>query len=66
MDQARTATITHETTGVVYHLNDVAELAHRRGWTPQRPARRALERDDAKIAGWVKQTWAHDHREQPE
>lgn len=54
---ARVATVIQETTGVAYHPNYVAELLHRHGWTPQRPARRAAERDGGTIAGWVKTVW---------
>jgi transposase len=32
-------------------------LRERLGWSRQRPARRAVERDDAAIATWVKQDW---------
>ncbi|MGP3987743.1 winged helix-turn-helix domain-containing protein [Streptomyces sp. 3N207] len=31
----------------------------RHGWTCQVPARRAIERDEAAVAGWVKETWPH-------
>jgi transposase len=34
----------------------VAALLHRHGWSHQVPARRALERDDAATAAWVKQS----------
>ncbi|WP_460494755.1 IS630 family transposase [Dactylosporangium cerinum] len=32
-------------------------LRQRLGWTRQRPARRAVERDDAAIEAWVKRDW---------
>jgi transposase len=32
-------------------------LREQLGWTWQRPARRAVERDDEAIARWVKQRW---------
>lgn len=35
----------------------VRNLLIRHGWSWQVPARRALERDDAAVARWVKQTW---------
>ncbi|MEU7510288.1 winged helix-turn-helix domain-containing protein [Streptomyces lavendulae] len=31
----------------------------RGGWSRQAPARRALERDDAAVASWMKDTWPH-------
>ncbi|MCL7429856.1 winged helix-turn-helix domain-containing protein [Streptomyces sp. YS415] len=33
------------------------ELLRRHGWSWQQPARRAIERDEAAVAGWVKETW---------
>jgi len=45
-------------TGVVYHPARVwSILRHELGWSWQRPARRATERDDEAIARWVKQQW---------
>ncbi|MFG3407855.1 winged helix-turn-helix domain-containing protein [Streptomyces sp. NPDC048142] len=29
----------------------------RNGWSCQVPARRAMERDDDAVAGWVKEVW---------
>ncbi|MFK8849818.1 winged helix-turn-helix domain-containing protein [Streptomyces sp. Ac-502] len=38
-------------------LSAIAQMLHRHGWSHQAPARRALERDEAKVTGWVKDTW---------
>ncbi|WP_405811243.1 winged helix-turn-helix domain-containing protein [Streptomyces sp. NBC_00210] len=35
----------------------VWELQRRQGWSCQQPVRRAVERDDVAVAGWVKETW---------
>lgn len=40
-----------------YTVQGVAALLKRHGWSCQVPARRAVERDDAAVAGWVKGTW---------
>jgi transposase len=40
-----------------YTVQGVAALLRRHGWTCQVPARRAVERDDAAVAGWAKKTW---------
>ena len=40
-----------------YTLAGVDLLLHRMGWSVQVPARRAAERDEARIAGWRQQTW---------
>ncbi|MEV0267143.1 winged helix-turn-helix domain-containing protein [Streptomyces sp. NPDC050617] len=40
-----------------YTVQGVAVLLKRHGWSCQVPARRAVERDEAAVAGWVKETW---------
>ncbi|MET7485420.1 winged helix-turn-helix domain-containing protein [Streptomyces sp. NPDC005538] len=40
-----------------YTVQGVAALLKRHGWSCQVPARRAVERDDAAVASWVKETW---------
>ncbi|MEU6325369.1 winged helix-turn-helix domain-containing protein [Streptomyces sp. NPDC047009] len=40
-----------------YTVQGVAALLKRHGWSCQVPARRAVERDGAAVAGWVKETW---------
>ncbi|SNS67133.1 Transposase [Actinacidiphila glaucinigra] len=40
-----------------YTIQGVAALLKRHGWTCQVPARRAVERNEAAVAGWVKETW---------
>ncbi len=42
-----------------YTIQGVAALLKRHGWTCRLPARRALERDETAVAGWVKETWPH-------
>ncbi len=45
-------------TAVAYHLGHVWKLLrHRMGWRLQRPARRAVERDERAIARWVAEDW---------
>lgn len=41
-----------------YTPREVSYLLHRIGWTPQVPARRAIERDEDAITAWRAQTWA--------
>jgi transposase len=38
-------------------LSAIAGMLHRHGFSHQVPARRAVERDEAEVAGWVKDTW---------
>ncbi len=43
--------------GVRYHVDHIGRLLHSFGWSPQKPARRAVERDEDFIQGWVKTQW---------
>lgn len=42
---------------VGYTVQGVWKLLRRNGWSCQRPARRAIERDDAAVQVWKKQVW---------
>ena len=42
---------------VAYTIPGVWYLLRRRGWTCQRGARRAIERDDGAVEVWKKETW---------
>jgi transposase len=42
---------------VSYHNDHVGKLLERIGFTHQKPARRARERDEVKIEGWRRETW---------
>ena len=42
---------------VRYHVDHLGRVLHAMGWSPQLPARRALERDEAAIAQWIKVRW---------
>jgi transposase len=55
---ARITTVIERLTGVAYHPGHVWKLLrHRLGYRLQRPARRAVERDEAAIARWVATDW---------
>ncbi|WVS81273.1 winged helix-turn-helix domain-containing protein [Streptomyces sp. SS162] len=49
---------------LTYTIQGVRRLLVRNGWSCQVPARRAIERDDDAVAGWVKEVWpcAEDSR----
>ncbi|MGH2456963.1 MAG: winged helix-turn-helix domain-containing protein [Acidimicrobiales bacterium] len=54
----RVARVIEAETGVRYHPGHVWKLLRDKlGWSRQRPARRAVERDDAAIARWVATDW---------
>jgi transposase len=54
---ARVASVIERLTGVAYHPGHVWRLLRRLGWSLQRPARRAVERDEQAIAAWVRRDW---------
>jgi len=54
---ARVAEVIENTTGVKYHPGHVWKVLRRMGWSRQRPARQALERDDEAIERWVNDRW---------
>ena len=43
--------------GLSYHPVHVGRLCQAIGWSPQKPARRARQRDEAAIARWRGDTW---------
>lgn len=53
----RVAQMIHKTFGVRYHVDHIGRLLHSLGWSPQKPQRKAIERDEAAIQRWVKTTW---------
>jgi transposase len=54
---ARIAELVRRRFGVGYTLAGLDLLLHRIGWSVQVPARRAAERDEARIAAWREETW---------
>ena len=54
----RVADVIESVTGVEYGTSQTWEILRQRlGWSRQRPARRALERNDEAIANWVADDW---------
>ncbi len=54
---ARVSEVIEEVTGVKYHPGHVWRVLRQMGWSRQRPARAASERDDAAIERWVNERW---------
>ena len=55
---ARVTTVVEQVTGVAYHPGHTWKLLrHRLHYRLQRPARRAIERDERAIARWVAEDW---------
>src|SRR5579862_193229 len=53
----RVAQVIERVTGVTYHAGHVWRVMRAMGWTLQRPARRARERNDEAIRQWVADRW---------
>jgi transposase len=53
----RVALLIEDLTGVSYHPGHVWHLLRALNFSCQRPARRALERDEQKITHWQRSTW---------
>lgn len=54
---ARIAEIIATTFGVSYHRDHIGRLMASLGWSWQKPATRALQRDEAAIETWKRETW---------
>jgi transposase len=53
----RVAIVIERLSGVSYHPGHVWRILRFMGWSRQQPKRRATERDEDKIAHWVKNRW---------
>jgi transposase len=55
---ARVAEVIERVSGVAYHPHHVWRILREQlGWSWQRPARRAVERNDEALHDWVKKRW---------
>jgi transposase len=54
---ARIAEVIQREFGVHYHRDHVGRLMHSLQWSPQKPQRRALERDEKAIERWKQKDW---------
>jgi transposase len=54
---ARIAEVIRREFGIQYHHDHVGRLMHRLQWSPQKPERRALERNEKAIEGWKQKDW---------
>jgi len=54
---ARIAEMIEREFGIQYHRDHVGRLMHSLQWSPQKPERRALERDEKAIAHWKEKDW---------
>jgi transposase len=64
---ARVKTVIEQLTGVAYHPGHVWKLLrHRLHYRLQRPARRAVERDEQAIKRWVATDWPRIRQKRPQ
>jgi transposase len=54
---ARIAELIRNQFGIQYHRDHVGRLLHSLNWSPQKPERRALERDEKAIERWQQKDW---------
>ena len=54
----RIAEVIAERFEVEYHVDHIGRLLRGMGWSPQKPTRRAVERDEEAIQRWAKTDWA--------
>jgi len=54
---ARIAEVIQREFGVQYHRDHVGRLMHSLQWSPQKPERRALERNEQAIERWKQKDW---------
>jgi transposase len=55
--RGRIAAVIRLTFGISYHLTHIGRLCKAIRWSPQKPARRARQRDEVAIARWQQETW---------
>jgi transposase len=53
----RVAEVIKQRFGIDYHVDHVGRLLHGLGWSPQKPTRRAVERDEQEIRRWIREDW---------
>jgi len=53
----RIAVVIQRKFGVRYHVDHISRLMRSLGWSPQKPERRAIERDEERIRTWRRVDW---------
>lgn len=61
----RVAQLIESLFGVRYHVDHIGRILHDLGWTPQKPERRAIERNEARIKEWIKVDWPRIKKKLP-
>ncbi|MDE2233896.1 MAG: IS630 family transposase [Patescibacteria group bacterium] len=53
----RVAKVIRDEFHIDYHVDHIGRILHSLGFSPQKPERRAIERDENAIQRWVRHTW---------
>jgi transposase len=53
----RVAQLIRDRFGVDYHVDHIGRVLHALGWSPQKPRRLAVERQEEEIRRWIKEDW---------
>jgi transposase len=61
----RVAQVIERHFGVRYHVDHIGRLLHAVGFTPQRPQRRAIERDEKQVQNWINRQWPRIKKKPP-
>jgi len=61
----RVAQLIQSLFGIRYHVDHIGRILHDLGWTPQKPERRAIERNEARIKEWIKGDWPRIKKKLP-
>jgi len=61
----RIAIVIERETGIHYHSGHVWRILQRLGWSLQRPAKRARERQEEAVRNWISQRWPATKKSPP-
>lgn len=53
----RVQTLIEREYNVLYHVDHLPRLLRKLGFSPQKPQKRAVERDEERIATWIRKDW---------
>ena len=51
--------------GIHYHVDHIGRLLRSLGWSPQKPQRQAIERNEAEVQRWIKKEWPRIKKKPP-
>ena len=60
----RIVEVIKEEFGVTYHPDHMTRVLRGLGWSPQKPTRRAIEKDEKQIKNWTKKDWSKIKKKQ--